>query len=115
MYTLEQYLKGNKVSAECVSNAKLVVAFINDVIAKVPSVRITSTVRTPAHNKQVNGVENSKHLTTRCLAVDFGMIQDKGTRDKIQSVAVSHGFGFLVHDVGSGNHIHCEWKGVKKK
>ena len=109
-YTVSQYMKGFPVTKAIAANAAMTVAFINDVLNKIPNVRITSTVRDAKHNAAVGGVANSKHLNTRALAVDFGWIADKAVRDKIKQIATAHGFGYLEHNVTTGMHIHCEKK-----
>lgn len=118
MYTVEDYRKGLPLTPEARANAQLTVDFINDVLNAIPGeLRISSTVRTPEHNKAVGGVWNSKHLNSRALAVDFMPVDGKFTdvrKAKLQTVCNRHGFGLLVHNVSTGLHYHCEYKGKKR-
>jgi hypothetical protein len=117
-YTVEQYRKGLPFTAEARANAERTVNFINDVMNSMPGeLRISSTVRDAKHNAEVGGVANSKHLNTRALAVDFMPIDGKFTaarKNKLFAVCQRHEFGLLVHNVSSGLHYHCEYKGKKK-
>lgn len=116
-YTLEQYAKGEKLTAEALSNAEnRTVPFVNDVLnALGAKIRVSSTVRDAAHNKAVKGAVNSKHLTTRALAVDFVPVRwEVSITEVVKTIARRHGFGYLEHDKGSGQHIHCEYRGSGK-
>lgn len=115
--TLDEYTKGKKLSGEVLANAQRTLAFTNEVIAALGSkIRVTSTIRTAAQNKAVGGVENSKHLDTRALAVDFVPVAwTASITDVVKRIAAKHGYGYLDHDVKTGRHIHCEYKGTEKK
>ena len=70
-----------------------------------PGLRFTSGYRDPARNKAAGGVKNSKHLTGQ--ASDF-----VGTEEEMQQAAAwakARGAKVLVHDSGSGRHLHIEW------
>lgn len=72
----------------------------------VPGERVTSTFRTPAHNKAVGGVPNSYHL--RGLA-----------RDSVPPPGMSMGAYFqqlqrlnpLLQVINEGDHVHMEPRG----
>jgi len=113
-YTLEQYKDGEQLTAEATANAQnITVPFINEVISALGSkVRISSTVRGAKENARVGGVANSKHLVTRALAVDFvPSAWTASITDVVRRIAAKHGFGYLEHNVKTGQHIHCEYKG----
>jgi hypothetical protein len=118
MYSVEEYRKGLQFTPEAAANAQRTVNFINDVLNSMPGeLRISSTVRTPEHNKAVGGVKNSKHLNSRALAVDFMPVDSKfteGREKRLRAVCARHGFGFLDHAVTTGRHYHCEYKGKKR-
>jgi uncharacterized protein YcbK (DUF882 family) len=113
MLTFEQYAKGHKLTAEAAANARRTIAFINDVEAALGNkIRVTSTIRTPEQNAAVGGVPNSKHLVSRALAVDFVPVSwTKEITDVVKKIANNHGYGYLDHNVSTGRHIHCEYKG----
>lgn len=70
-----------------------------------PGLTFTSGLRDPAHNASVGGAKNSKHLTGQ--ATDF-----VGTEDEMQAAASwakARGAKVLVHNSGSGRHLHIEW------
>lgn len=119
MITVADYAKGNNLTGAAQANAQRTVNFINDVLSSIPGrLRISSTVRTPAHNAAVGGVANSKHLTTRALAVDFMPVDGRFTDElkaKLQTVCDRHGFELLVHNVKTGLHYHCEYEPGKKR
>jgi len=116
--TYEEYAKGLPIPPAAQQNAKDTVAFINDVMKSMPGeLRVSSTVRDKKRNAQVGGVENSKHLNTNAHAVDFVPIDGKFTKDRearLRTVCNRHGFGIKVHNVGTGMHYHCEYRGKKR-
>lgn len=78
--------------------------------AAAPGLVVTSVKRSPEKNKAANGVPNSYHLTGD--AVD--MVGPKGqppTREqfiKVRDAVAPYGYEALLHDKGSGLHIHIE-------
>lgn len=78
-------------------------------IAERFNLKVTSDYRTPQHNAEVGGVPGSYH--TKGLAFDFvGSNQDM---QKAKAWAQNHPEMFqevLVHDVGSGLHLHLAFK-----
>lgn len=70
-----------------------------------PGLRFTSGLRDPAHNASVGGVKNSKHLTGQ--ASDFAGSKEEMAR--AAEWAKARGAKVLVHDSGSGLHLHIEW------
>lgn len=115
---LVEYSKGLPIPPAAQQNAKDTVAFINDVMTSMPGVlRVSSTVRDAKRNAQVGGVPNSKHLNTRAHAVDFMPVDGKfteGKRLRLKAVCDRHGFGLLIHNVSTGLHYHCEFRGKKR-
>lgn len=74
-------------------------------MAQFPGLRFTSGHRDPASNAAANGVKTSKHLTGE--ASDF-----VGSEEEMQAAAnwaKSQGAKVLIHDAGSGRHLHIEW------
>jgi len=74
-------------------------------IAETYNLRVSGGYRDPVRNRQVGGVENSKHLTGR--AADF-----VGTREQMEAGLAwsrANGGRGLIHDAGSGTHLHVEW------
>lgn len=70
-----------------------------------PGLRFTSGHRSEAANSAANGVKNSKHLTGQ--ASDF-----VGSEEQMQAAAKwakERGAKTLIHDSGSGRHLHIEW------
>lgn len=70
-----------------------------------PGLRFTSGYRDPQRNAAAGGVKNSKHLTGQ--ASDF-----VGSEEEMQAAAAwakARGAKVLVHDSGSGRHLHIEW------
>lgn len=67
--------------------------------------RFTSGHRSPESNRAANGVKNSKHLTGQ--ASDF-----VGSEKEMRAAATwaeQQGARTLIHDSGSGRHLHIEW------
>lgn len=74
-------------------------------MGQFPGLRFTSGYRDPARNKAAGGVANSKHLTGE--ASDF-----VGSEEEMQAAAAwakSQGAKVLIHNSGSGRHLHIEW------
>jgi hypothetical protein len=74
------------------------------------SLRVGSGDRSPAHNAQVGGVEDSDHLSTKCetWARDFNgaSAQLYAAKAWLEATYGSKLKQVLVHDVGSGLHLH---------
>lgn len=68
--------------------------------------RLTSGYRDPAHNRAVNGVPNSWHLSGRAL--DFS-----GSAKQMAAAAgwakANGAKEVLIHNAGSGQHLHVGW------
>lgn len=95
----------------------------------LPQLVITCTGRTPEENAEVNGVPTSLHLwepdevptkPKRTRAIDFSLRpystsgEVEQVRDVFQAEMLKRGrkrFEFLIHDAGSGRHIHA---GIKR-
>jgi hypothetical protein len=75
------------------------------VLGRFPGLRFSSGHRTEEQNRRANGVPNSKHLTGK--ATDFS-----GSEKEMQAAAEwakSQGAKVLIHDAGSGRHLHISW------
>lgn len=67
--------------------------------------RFTSGYRDPARNAAAGGVKNSKHLTGQ--ASDF--VGTEAEMQRAAAAAKAQGAKVLIHDSGSGRHLHIEW------
>ena len=67
--------------------------------------RFTSGYRDPQRNKAAGGVKNSKHLTGQ--ASDF--VGTEAEMQRASAAAKAMGARVLIHDSGSGRHLHIEW------
>lgn len=77
-------------------------SYVKQINEAFPGLRVASGYRDPERNRQVNGVPNSMHLTGR--AVDFsGSARDM---QNAAGFAESLGLRYLIHDAGSGMHLH---------
>lgn len=119
MINLNQFSKGVTIPSDLIENAKRTVAVINEILAAHPQLRFTSGYRTPARNRAVGGVPTSYHV--KALAGDVVTPDDKyptALVESVRAIVAKHGYELLVHNVGSGNHIHIEPRpggAVKKK
>lgn len=79
----------------------------------VPSLRLTSTRRSPDHNRRVGGSAGSYHLVGR--AADY--VGPRAHLERAASLARADRIGptctgpeeVLIHDVGTGLHLHIAW------
>lgn len=75
-----------------------------------PGAKVTSTLRTPAHNAAVGGVPNSDHLTGQ--AADFVPAPGQ-TMAQLAASLRTAGIGEVIPEA---NHVHVEWgKGAGAK
>jgi hypothetical protein len=82
-----------------------IVPFLQDFHSRFGTLRVSSGYRDPQHNARVNGVKNSRHLLGR--AADFS-----GSMKDMQAAAAwarARGVQTLIHNAGSGTHLHLEW------
>jgi len=102
-------------AAQPVQNGQLVQSLFQprqqaaDVIAKRFGLSVSSSYRTPEHNAEVGGVPNSYH--TKGLAFDF--TGSTSAMNSAKSWALRHPEMFkevLVHDAGSGLHLHLAFR-----
>jgi hypothetical protein len=96
-------------------NAARTVAFGNELLATVPGLRFTSGHRSAARNRAVGGVANSKHV--KALAIDFVSTDGRyppSLLDRVRAIANAHGYETLLHDAGSGLHLHFEYEGEQQ-
>lgn len=78
------------------------VPFVSSLASKFPGLRVSSGYRSPERNRAVNGVPNSLHLTGQ--AADFS-----GSAADMQAAAgwaQTQGYRVLIHNAGSGMHLH---------
>ena len=75
-------------------------------LANTYNLRVTSGYRSAERNRAVNGSATSHHLTGR--AADF-----VGTADQMRAAAAAAraqgAIEVLIHDAGSGTHLHVAW------
>jgi uncharacterized protein YcbK (DUF882 family) len=75
---------------------------VDQVLAAVPGLVVTSTYRTPAHNARVGGVPGSLH--TRRRAADLA-----GTyAEQHAAVRLARSLG-AVESLNEGDHAHVAW------
>ena len=65
----------------------------------------TSGYRGPDHNADVGGQVGSKHVLG--MARDY-VAKDQAGLEQLAQKARSLGFWVLLHDAGSGNHVHIQ-------
>lgn len=81
---------------------------------RCPWLSETSGARTKARNANAGGIPDSKHVFGghNAVAQDFGADGPPAVRSKRLNeaaiVARELGFWVLVHDVGSGDHLHVQ-------
>lgn len=78
-------------------------------IANRFGLKVTSDYRSPSHNAQVGGVPNSLHTK----GLGFDLVGSAANMNKAKAFAESHPEIFdevLVHNVGSGMHLHLGFK-----
>jgi hypothetical protein len=76
--------------------------FVQDIVSRYGGLRVSSGYRSPEANRAANGVQNSYHLTGN--AVDLS-----GSEKDMQAGAAyarSQGYRVLIHNAGSGQHLH---------
>lgn len=72
--------------------------------------KVTSTARTPAHNEEVGGVNNSYHLTTRGgRAMDVA--RKKGVTHATVEAALKKAGFTLIESIDEGDHSHFAFAG----
>lgn len=78
-------------------------------LARKYGLRLTSGYRTPEHNAEVGGVSGSYH--TRGTKENPGAVDLVGSPEAMSRAAASakkRGYSTLIHDAGSGTHLHIE-------
>lgn len=111
LLTLEQFAPEGLPASRQDNAHTITLPFGNDLLARVPGLRFTSGYRSAARNRAVGGVANSYHV--KALAADFVSLTGKYPESllaAVREVARRHGFSILLHDAGSGLHIHCEYE-----
>ena len=68
----------------------------------------TSGARSEAHNAAVNGNPQSKHLARIAMARDYGSDGAHEGLKQAGAVAARLDLWMLVHDKGSGQHLHVQ-------
>ncbi len=69
-----------------------------------PFLSATSGTRSKKHNAAVGGDEESKHL----YGIGKDYRSDNGKYTRAAKVAFKLGLWFVVHDKGSGSHLHVQ-------
>jgi hypothetical protein len=72
-----------------------------------PWVWQTSGYRSTEHNADVGGHVMSKHAILPCMARDY-VAKDQAGLEQCANKARGLGLWVIVHDVGSGNHVHVQ-------
>jgi len=80
-------------------------AACRELVRLEPYLSETSGYRTVARNAQAGGSEVSKHLLG--MARDFAADEGHGLQ-AAETTAEELGLWAVVHDAGSGNHLHCQ-------
>lgn len=78
-------------------------------LAKKHGLRVTSGYRSPAHNASVGGVQNSYH--TRGSKNNPGAVDLVGSNKAMAKAAADakkKGYSVLIHNAGSGLHLHIQ-------
>lgn len=79
-------------------------------INEVGGLRVTSGWRSLLENTRAHGARHSGHLLGWCT--DLVGTPDAMARGR--QLALSWGARqVLIHDAGSGLHLHCDWRGAK--
>lgn len=76
-------------------------------MAQFPTLRLTSAWRSPAQNRRAHGVKNSGHLLGWCT--DFVATPLEMSRAAARAREMG-AYQVLVHDSGSGLHLHVDWR-----
>lgn len=77
---------------------------LKGIFGSMPGVRITSTTRTPEHNRAVGGVPNSQHVSGS--AIDMVGVTPAQAKEELARRGLA---GEIIHhDAGSGMHVHIE-------
>lgn len=83
-------------------------ARVREIADRVRGLSQTSGGRNEERNRQVGGSPESKHLTKYAggMAVDFA----GSTAEMAAGAELAHELGlwFVIHDKGSGNHLHLQ-------
>jgi uncharacterized protein YcbK (DUF882 family) len=75
---------------------------VDHLLSRVPGLHVSSTYRTPAHNRRVGGSPTSYHLRRRAVDV-------VGSRHE-QTLAVLHARAHgAVEALDEGDHAHLAW------
>jgi hypothetical protein len=109
MITFEQYRGTDPMPAILTPNANRTLLVVNALLDALPILRFTSGYRSVDHNRRVNGVRNSKHVSA--LAADFvptDGVFSKQLLFEVGDIVRPRSFMFIVHDAGSGLHIHIQ-------
>lgn len=74
---------------------------------RCPYLSATSGRRDPVRNAAVGGSVDSKHALLPCMAQDY-VAADQTLLSEARDVALELGMWVLLHDVGSGDHLHTQ-------
>jgi hypothetical protein len=80
---------------------------VREITRRNPNCWISSTYRGPVHNIAVGGHADSKHAMLPTMACDFGSGTDHGLQ-LIAADARELALWFVIHNAGSGSHVHVQ-------
>jgi len=111
MITPAQYFKHPGASQEAIDNATDLLERVNALLEEescpIPSPKVNSGWRPPAHNAKVGGAPNSRHMTGE--AIDLGDPDGKLGDWALENpeILVSHGI-WCEHPEATPTWLHCQ-------
>ena len=112
--SLSQFAR-DPLPSHLLMNATQTLELIRTVQEEMPELRFSSGYRSAKRNTQVGGVPNSKHV--QALAADFVTADGRypsSLVERFKRIATPRGYNAYVHDVGSGLHLHSEYRGSNR-
>lgn len=110
MITGQQLLRN--CSKSLLPNAEFTAHIVNEILTALPNrYRFSSGCRTVKENSAAGGVSNSYHLTGYAGdLVSFSGNYPTNEKAIIQNILNKYNYEMLIHNVGSGLHLHIEPK-----